>query len=162
MWCAPAIFVQFFWILLLSSVLVLGFTYRALEHYRILDYVTRVIIPLFKWWTVENRFLRFQQKVAQGISRLRFQLWITFVLDYRFIWNKRQTKLKSLVKPISVQICFKTFIFNLTFRVQRLWGFYWDKLYKSKSNGYLMYKWQTFDVLEIVNSWLCWNKFTHF
>ena len=50
MWCAPAIFVQFFCSLLYSSVPVLGFTYRkALEYYRILDYVTRVIIPLFKW-----------------------------------------------------------------------------------------------------------------
>ena len=28
-------------------------------------------------------------KVAQCISRLSFQLCITFVLDYRFIWNKR-------------------------------------------------------------------------
>ena len=45
MWSGPAIFVQFFCILLHSSVLVLGFTYRkALEHYRILDYVTRGII----------------------------------------------------------------------------------------------------------------------
>ena len=50
MWCAPAIFVQFFCFLLHLSVLILGFTYRKeLEHYRILDYVKRVIIPLFKW-----------------------------------------------------------------------------------------------------------------
>ena len=49
-------------------------------------------IRLFKFLVsliVENRFSRFQQKVAQGISRLRFQLWITFILDYRFTWNKR-------------------------------------------------------------------------
>ena len=74
---------------LLSSVLFLGFTYRkALEHYRILDYVTRVIILLFKWKIVKNRFSRFQHKAAQGISRLRFQLCITFVPDYRFTWKK--------------------------------------------------------------------------
>ena len=41
----------------------------------------------------ENRFLRFQQKVAQGISRQRFQLCITFVLDDRFKWKQRLTKL---------------------------------------------------------------------
>ena len=94
MWCALAIFVQFFCSLLHSSVPVLCFTYRkTLEHYRIIDYITRVIIPLFKWLNVENRFSRFQQKVAQSISRLRFQLCITFVLDYQFTWKKRLTKL---------------------------------------------------------------------
>ena len=31
----------------------------------------------------------FQQKVAQGFWRLRFQLCITFVINYRFKWNKR-------------------------------------------------------------------------
>ena len=30
----------------------------------------------------KNRFSHFQQKVAQDISRLNFQLYITFVLDY--------------------------------------------------------------------------------
>ena len=50
MWCAPAIFVQFFCFLFHLSVPVLGFTYRkALEYCRILDYVTRVTIPLLKW-----------------------------------------------------------------------------------------------------------------
>ena len=88
--CAPAIFVQFFCFLLQSSVPVLGFTYRkAQAHYRILDYVRSVIIPLFELLTVKSRFSRFQQKVAQCISRLHFQLCITFVLDYRFTWNKR-------------------------------------------------------------------------
>ena len=43
----------------------------------------------------ENRFLRFQQQVALGISRLHFQLCITF--------------------NSPVQICFKTFIYNPKF-----------------------------------------------
>ena len=57
------------------------------NNYRILDHVT----------LCDHRFSRFQYKVAQGISRLRFQLCITFVPDYRFKWNKRLTKLWSLV-----------------------------------------------------------------
>ena len=37
----------------------------------------------------QDRLLRFQQKVAQGILRVRFQISVTFVLDYQFKWNKR-------------------------------------------------------------------------
>ena len=72
--CAPGIVVQFFCFLFYLSVPVFGFTYRkALAQFQniwLCNKCDNSFCLNDKPW--KNRFSRFHQKVAQGISRLRF------------------------------------------------------------------------------------------
>ena len=115
--CAPAIFVQFFRFLLQSSVPVLGFTYcKALEHYRILDYVTSVIIPLFKWLTI----FTLSAESGPGYFTPAFSIMHNFFS--RLSIYVEQTVNITLIPCYysAVKICFKTFIRSPKFCVQRL------------------------------------------
>ena len=70
-----------------SSWFHLSYSTRALQNIWLCNTCNHSFV--YKVINRKNRFSRFHQKVAQDISGLRFQLCITFVLDYRFTWNER-------------------------------------------------------------------------